>query len=45
MAVATRRSEPIIQMVERVRTPSSRPGQDLPKKLGELPVPVATFVF
>ena len=53
VAVATRRSEPIIQMVERVRVPTSsapasrpgRPSQDLPKKLGELPVPVATFVF
>jgi len=32
-------------MVERARAPSSRPVQDLPKKLGELPVPVATFVF
>jgi hypothetical protein len=45
VAVVTRRSEPIIQMVERVRAPSSRPVQELPKKLGELPVPIATFVF
>ena len=45
VAVATRRSEPIIQMVERVRAPAVRPAPELPKKLGELPVPVATFVF
>lgn len=46
VAVATRRSEPIIQMVERARTPApSRPVAELPKKAGELPVPVATFVF
>lgn len=45
VAVATRRSEPIIQMVERARTPSSRGAPELPKKVGELPVPVATFVF
>lgn len=46
VAVATRRSEPIIQMVERVRAPStsSRP-VELPKKTGELPIPLATFVF
>ena len=46
VAVATRRSEPIIQMVERVRTPAaSRIAAELPKKVGELPIPVATFVF
>jgi hypothetical protein len=46
VAVATRRSEPIVQMVERVRTPSSsRTVQELPKKAGELPIPLATFVF
>jgi hypothetical protein len=45
VAVATRRSEPIIQMVERARTPVARLVQELPKKLGELPTPVATFVF
>jgi hypothetical protein len=46
VAVATRRSEPIIQMVERARTPApSRIAAELPKKAGELPVPVATFVF
>ncbi|HEX3476688.1 MAG TPA: hypothetical protein VF516_24000 [Kofleriaceae bacterium] len=47
MAVAaTRRSEPIIQMVERARTPAPpRVVAELPKKAGELPIPVATFVF
>jgi len=45
VAVATRRSEPIIQMVERGRAPASRAGQELPKKAGELPIPFATFVF
>jgi hypothetical protein len=47
VAVATRRSEPIIQMVERARAPSplSRVSPELPKKAGELPVPLATFVF
>jgi hypothetical protein len=43
VAVAsTRRSEPIIQMVERR---SSRNILELPKKVGELPIPTATFVF
>ena len=42
VAVASRKSEPIIQMVERK---SSRNIQELPKKQGELPVPTATFVF
>ena len=47
VAVATRRSEPIIQMVERVRAPSpaTRVTQELPKKTGELPIPLSTFVF
>jgi hypothetical protein len=46
VAVATRRSEPIIQMVERARTPAPpRVAAELPKKAGELPIPVATFVF
>lgn len=45
VAVATRRAEPIIQMVERVRSPSSRVAAELPKKVGELPIPLATFVF
>ena len=39
---STRRSEPIIQMVERR---SSRTIQELPKKAGELPIPSSTFVF
>ena len=42
VAVASRKSEPIIQMVERK---SSRNIQELPKKQGELPIPTATFVF
>lgn len=42
VAVASRKSEPIIQMVERK---SSRNIEELPKKAGELPVPMATFVF
>ena len=43
VAVAsTRKSQPIIQMVERK---SSRNIQDLPKKSGELPIPTSTFVF
>jgi len=45
VAVATRRAEPIIQMVERARTPSTRVTPEIPKKLGELPIPLATFVF
>jgi hypothetical protein len=42
VAVATRKSEPIIQMVERR---SSRNIEELPKKVGELPIPMATFFF
>jgi hypothetical protein len=43
VAVAsTRKSEPIIQMVERK---SSQNITELPKKQGELPIPTATFVF
>jgi hypothetical protein len=42
VAVASRKSEPIIQMVERR---SSRNILELPKKTGELPIPTATFVF
>ena len=43
VAVASsRKSEPIIQMVERK---STRNIPDLPKKAGELPIPTATFVF
>ena len=39
---STRKSQPIIQMVERK---SSRNIQDLPKKNGELPIPTSSFVF
>ena len=43
VAVAsTRKSEPIVQMVERKSSPNIT---DLPKKQGELPIPTATFVF
>lgn len=43
VAVAvSRKSEPIIQMVERR---SSRNIIEVPKRAGELPIPVATFVF
>ena len=42
VAVASRKSEPIIQMVERR---SSRNIIEMPKKAGELPIPTATFVF
>ena len=47
VAVATRRPEPIVQMVERARTaaPTARVAPELPKKTGELPVPLATFIF
>jgi hypothetical protein len=41
-APPSRKSQPIIQMVERR---SSANVQDLPKKQGELPIPTATFVF
>ena len=42
VAVPSRKSQPIIQMVERKSSPNI---QDLPKKPGELPVPTATFIF
>jgi hypothetical protein len=42
VAVASRKSQPIVQMVERR---SSRNIMELPKKAGELPIPTATFVF
>ena len=47
VAVTTRRAEPMVQMVERVRAPATPPRltPELPKKAGELPVPLATFVF
>ena len=46
VAVAsTKKTEPIIQMVERKssRNISEEPSQS--KKVGELPIPTATFVF
>ena len=39
---STRKSQPMIQMVERK---SSRNILEMPKKQGELPIPIATFVF
>ena len=42
VAVPSRKSQPIIQMVERKSSPNIT---DLPKKPGELPIPTATFVF
>lgn len=42
VAVPSRKSQPIIQMVERKSSPNIL---DLPKKSGELPIPTATFVF
>jgi hypothetical protein len=42
VAVASRRSQPIIQMVERKSSPNIAA---LPKKSGELPIPSSTFVF
>jgi hypothetical protein len=42
VAVPSRKSQPIIQMVERRSSPNII---ELPKKHGELPIPVATFVF
>lgn len=42
VAAPSRKSQPIIQMVERRSSPNI---SEMPKKQGELPVPVATFVF
>lgn len=42
VAVPSRKSQPIIQFVERKSSPNIT---ELPKKPGELPIPVATFVF
>jgi hypothetical protein len=42
VAVPSRKSQPIIQMVERRSSPCIT---ELPKKTGELPIPLATFVF
>jgi hypothetical protein len=44
VAVASRKSEPIIQMVERSSSRNIQVGE-LTKKAGELPIPTATFVF
>lgn len=45
VAVAsTRKSQPIIQMVERKSSPNLS-ATEIVKKVGELPVPTATFVF
>ena len=44
VAVASRKSEPIIQMVERKSSRNIQVGE-LTKKVGELPIPTATFVF
>ena len=41
-AVPSRKSQPIIQMVERKSSPNII---ELPKKSGELPIPVAAFVI
>ncbi len=46
VAVPSRKSQPIIQMVARAPHSSASPGiTGLPKKSGELPIPTATFVF
>jgi len=42
VAVPSRKSQPIIQMVERRSSPNI---SELPKKAGALPIPLATFVF
>lgn len=42
VAVPSRKSQPIIQMVERRSSPNIT---ELPKKAGELPIPLATFIF
>jgi len=45
VAVASRKSQPIIQMVERKSSRNILESVDLQKKLGELPIPSSTFVF
>ncbi len=45
VAVPSRKSQPIIQMVERTASGSSKTAQELPKKPGELPIPTSTFIF
>jgi phage terminase large subunit-like protein len=44
VAVASRKSQPIIQMVERSAA-GSRTAAEVVKKTGELPIPSSTFVF
>lgn len=44
VAVASRKSQPIIQMVERSAA-GSRTSAEVVKKTGELPIPSSTFVF
>jgi hypothetical protein len=43
VAVASRKSQPIIQMVERKSSPNIQ--VVIEKKVGELPIPTSTFVF
>ena len=45
VAVASRKSQPIIQMVERKSSRNMLESVDLQKKHGELPIPSSTFVF
>jgi hypothetical protein len=45
VAVASRKSQPIIQMVERKSSRNILEAVDQQKKLGELPIPSSTFVF
>ena len=41
---STRKSQPIIQLVERRSSPAMT-APEIVKKVGELPIPTATFVF
>jgi hypothetical protein len=43
-AVPSRKSQPIIQLVERRSSPALA-APEIVKKIGELPIPTATFVF
>jgi hypothetical protein len=45
VAVASRKSEPILQVVERHSSRSLEEQVAPAKKVGELPIPTATFVF
>ena len=42
---STRKSQPIIQLVERKSSPALASAPEIVKKVGELPIPTATFVF